>query len=497
MLTYTHSFHPAEERDADFNFFAPEQEPLLKPDFRKRAIRAIEATIAEDSENNHAKLSCSKYCQLEISGGKMSRALHLTPELNHVSDQGFSMLQNLLFPAMPKFLTDLIVLAELVVTITLFALALASVIIENNRAFNITYVVIVGIALLFAFIDAFFYFVELGSCARIFSFCYSKQRRHRGSSNQKFHLLVPKVRRWLVLSYELVRTLFSELLFYPLVVLSLFDVIVGGAYLRSTTADRINFSMFIIGSAFLVVSVYFTRIFLAISAIVNIRCTPLNPSKSKSNMITLLTHFCVHVIFQIVVHFTIVIVIGVKIHQENPTPSFDIASSSTVASPFLICIIIVSGILPLYGIGVFFITNYNNLRNLSVGVWVNMLALLQSEHFATAIFANTSIKESKERAKRTIEKFKYKVVKNQFEDLQSAPNMWVKLLYLLRFPFLLLIIGFYEILVLSFIVFLAFTVDPSGDVQFILFEQGLSSAAFVAVVMILITNLHAVILIFL
>jgi hypothetical protein len=452
-------------------------------------MRAVESTFLDESGKELTNTCCSGCCQYQVGVSKNSRTPYLTPELNRASNQGFSMLRKLLFPAMPKFLTDILVFAELGITITQFVLALISISIGSNRAYNITFIVVAGIALLFALIDAFLYFIELGSCARMFRYCYSKQKRHHSSSNQKCHFLSPKIKNWLTQSFELVRTLLSELLIYPLVVLDLFDLIVGGTYLRSTPSERINFSLFIIGSTFLVLSVYFIRIFLVISAAINVRRTPLDPSKSKSSMVGLVTRFCVHVIFQVVVHMTVIAIVGVKIHQENPTPCEDIQSSCTTVSPFLIYIIIAGGILPLYGIGVFFIVNYYNLRELSIGFWINMLALLQSESFATAIFSNTGIKESKERAKRIIDKFRYKEVKNQLKKFQSAPS-WIKILYPFRFPFLFAIAVFYEILLVSFVVCLAFTVNQNGEVQFILFEQGLSSAAFIAVILIVIANFH-------
>ena len=457
-------------------------------------MRAVELSISEESGKKQTKTCCSGACQFQIGVSKNSRTPFLTPEMDHASNQGFAMLRKLLFPGMPKFLTDILVLAELGVTITQFVLALVSISIGNNRAFNITYIVVASLALLLALFDALLHFIELGSCARIFRYCYSKRKRQQKSVNKKkCHLLPEKVKKWLAQSFELVRTLLSELLIYPLVVLDLFDLIVGGTYLRITSADRINFSLFIIGSTFLVLSVYFTRTFLVLSAAINIRRTPLDPSKSKSNMIGLVTHFCIHVIFQIVVHITIIAIVGVKIHQENPMPCDGITTSCTFVSPFLIYIIIVGGILPLYGIGVFFIVNYYNLREVSMGFWVNMLALLQSESFATAVFSNTGVKESKQRAKSIIEKIKYEEVKHQLKKFQSAPG-WIKLFYPFRFPFLFAIAAFYEILLISFIVCLVFTVR-NGQVQFVLFEEGLSSAFFIAVLLILLANIQVIILV--
>ena len=270
----------------------------------------------------------------------------LTPEMKMASSQGFSMILKLLFPAMPKFLTDILVLAELAVTITQFVLSLISTSIENNRAYNIAYIIISIVALLLALIDSFVYFIQLGSCASIFHSCSSVYNRRKAkimeSTEQVKHkkmccqCLGPKVTHWLTQSFELLRTILSELLIYPLVILDLFDLIVGGTYLRETTADRINFSLFVVGSTFLVVSVYFTRIFMVVSAAINIRRTPLDPSNTKSSMIDLVTQFCVHVIFQIVAHVVIIAIVGVKIHQENPDPCADLQTSCKVVSPFLL-----------------------------------------------------------------------------------------------------------------------------------------------------------------
>ena len=458
----------------------------------------------EEEHKNKCTDCFNGCCELKVHIDKNSPTPQLTPELRNASTQGFSMIRKLLFPALPKFLTDILVFAELGVTVTQFVLSLVSVSIENNRAYNITYIVIASIALLLALIDAFVYFVQLGSCARIFRYCYSWRKNHHKKSvgnsnkdteNMRCQILGPKVKNWLAQSFELLRNVFSELLIYPLVVLDLFDLIVGGTYLRATSSDRINFSLFIIGSTFLVLSVYFTRTFMVISAAINIRRTPLDPSKSRSNMINLVTQFCVHVIFQILVHVAVIAIVGVKIHQENPIPCPDFQSSCTAVSPFLIYVIVVGGILPLYGIGVFFIINYYNLRELSMGFWVNMLALLQSESFATAIFTSKGIKESKKRAKLVVEKIKYEDVKRQLKSFRSVSS-WTKIFYPLRFPLLVGIAVFYEVLVLSFVICLVFSVNQTtSQVELVLFNNGLSSATFIVAILILVANLHVLALV--
>ena len=497
--------------NGEFKFFSPEVEPVLHPNYEKRAQRAVKFAVRENNsiiDRDKCCTGCERCltgcCYYEVGVSKKAHIPNLTPEMKFASNQGLSMIQKVLFPAIPKFLTDILVLAELGITVTQFVLSLISISIENNRAYNVAYIIIASIALILALLDAFIYFIQLGSCAAIFRHCYSMYNKSRGkvieSLEQKKHeksccqCLNPKVKRWLAQSFELLRTIVSEFFIYPLVILDLFDLIVGGTYLRQTMADRINFSLFVIGSAFLVLSVYFTRIFMVISAAVNIRRTPLDPSKSKSSMIDLVTQFCVHVILQVVAHIAIIVIIGAKIHQENPDPCADLQSSCKSVSPFLVYTIIIGGILPVYGIGVFFIINYYNLRVLSIGFWVNMLALLQSESFAVAVFSYKAIEESKVRAQHIIEKIKYEEVKNKLMSFESPPT-WIRFLYPLRFPIFVAIAALYEFLLISFIGCLAFDINQNGQVQFVLFEKGLSSVFFVVGVLLIVANQHVLALV--
>ena len=150
--------------------------------------------------------------------------------------------------------------------------------------------------------------------------------------------------------------------------------------------------------------------------------------------------------------------------------------------------------MPLYGIGVFFIIKYYNLRELSIGFWVNMLALLQSESFAVAVFSFKAVKESKERAKHVIETIKYEEVKHQLMSFGTVSS-WVKFLYPLRFPVFVAAAAVYEFLLLSFIGCLAFSTNETGKIQLVLFDAGLSSVFFIVGVIILVANVHVLALV--
>ena len=320
------------------------------------------------------------------------------------------MLRSFLFPTMPKLLTDFWVLAEFGVTLAQFILSVLSIMIDSNRTYNIIYLVLASLALLLAFIDVFIYFKDFATCSHYFHDCCSslsslKYRSSRVEENQRYSLNVQgfsnssfldlevdvmadheqntsnhsntsgrpiyngcchlgdksKLKGIISESFELMRTVLSELLIYPLLMFDLLDVIVGGSYQLSSTADRLNLSLFVIGTIFLILSVYVSRAFMVISMTIQLRRMPIDPSKSKTSILGVVTEFCVYVLFQISVHVAVVMAVGAKLYQENPTPCQDLQASCTQVSPTLIYAMVCGGILPIFGVFVFFILNYFQL----------------------------------------------------------------------------------------------------------------------------------------
>ena len=428
-----------------------------------------------------------------------------TPEVKVASYMGFRMLRKLLFPAMPKVLRDLWVCAELGVTIFQFVLSVVSLSLENDRAFNFLYLILSIISLILALIDGFIYFIQLGSCAECVRWCRSKRRGDSESDQEsetvsgdksirKCWQFSPKWKNSISEWFEVVRNVLTELLIYPLLVCDLFDLIVGGSYLRSTTADRMNFAVFIVGGFYLFLSVYFMRIFMIISSLITLRRIPYDISGGQQRYINLITRFCIHILAQLVTHATIIITIGLKIHQENPQPCPDGATQCVNASPFLIYAAIAGGVIPFFGVVTFFFVNYYQMRELSVAFWVDMLSLLQAEGFADLVFQGEGVKVAKQKATRLADNLKLQAVKEKLKDVQSVPK-WVKVFYPVKNPILIILGGLYEVLIISFIACLLYTRNPTGNIEFVLFDGQLSIGFFVVVVVLLMANYQALILI--
>jgi hypothetical protein len=467
---------------------------------------------------------------------------HFSVELKAARRQGTKMLRSFLFPTMPKLLTDCWVLTEFAVTIAQFVLSVISIMIDSNRTYNIIYLVLASLALLLAFIDAFIYFKDFATCSHYFHHCCSKlsalKYKSRIEEDQQYNLGIQgfrnnsfldidadviveseqiandhssssgvhnhrcchfrnksKLKAIISESFELTRTVLSELLIYPLLMFDLLDVIVGGSYQLTSTADRLNLSLFVIGTVFLILSVYVSRAFMVISMTIQLRRMPIDPSKSKTNILGVVTEFCVYVLFQISVHIAVVMAVGAKLYQENPTPCEDLQASCTQISPTLIYAMVCGGILPIYGMLVFFILNYFQLQEISVGFWTNMVSLLHSENFSSLVFSTKGIEETKMKAEGLINSVHLRQVKSQLTTIMSTPS-WAKILYPLKFPFFIPVLFLYVVMLFSFIAALAFTYEQNVGIHFTLFQNNFSPAFFILSIIILAANLHVLILVF-
>ena len=545
------------EIDESFHFYLPEEEPILYPTFMQRAEKAVSTIIQSSNNRSSSCCSCVQDCTNCCSSGftfeccatstakfrKGCHFPHFSVELKAASRQGTKMLRSFLFPTMPKLLTDIWVLAEFGITLAQFILSVFSIMIDSNRTYNIIYLVLASVALLLAFVDAFLYFKDFATCSHYFHHCCSRlsslMYRSRVEESQQYNLSIQgfsnnsfldldvnvdafidseqitndhvdlcstsygcchladksKLKTFISESFELVRTIISELLIYPLLMFDLLDVIVGGSYQLNSTVDRLNLSLFIIGSIFLILSVYISRAFMVISMTIQLRRMPIDPSKSKINILGVVTEFCIYVLFQISVHIAVIMAVGAKLYQENPTPCQDLQASCTQVSPSLIYAMVCGGILPFYGILVFFILNFFQLQEISLGFWTNMVSLLHSENFSNLVFSTKGIEETRMKAEGLVNSIHLHQVKSQLTKVMSTPS-WAKIMYPLKFPFFIPVLFLYVAMLFSFVAALAFTYEQNVGFSFTLFENNFSPAFFILAIIVLAANLHVIILVF-
>ena len=491
-----------------FEMIRPEDQPnILKKntDFRRRANKAVSSVVAElvpkpVEEKKPSTLSqlCS-CCKREEKKDKMEEenqpeekrkpkppSTQLTPQLQKASSQGTEMMKKVFFPALPHLLQDLWVVLEFGITIFAFVFGLISLDFEDgSKTFNILYFTLTIISIILAVIDAFIYFVQMGSWVECLKICYAKLKRN-GSSDNEEELVFdeePETKKCCRLSqkrkekfntyFELVRNIVSEAILYPLLICDLFDFIVGGVFRNVSADDHVNFTLFVVGSLYLILSVYIMRMFLIISSLISLKRLPTMPNSSGSaaSNLRLISWFTFHVLCQLITHFVLILAVSLKIRNENP----NFGEQDTIfISGFLWIVVVLGGLIPMTGIITFFVTNYYYAKEFSISFWIDMMSLLQAPSFTETVFESGGTEAPGELAEDFVKKSELKKVKKQYENFKS-PSWYTKFFFPLRLPVLVVIGLVYTLGLVAYLVSLVLTQNnprgTCGNVQLILFED--------------------------
>jgi hypothetical protein len=364
--------------------------------------------------------------------------------------------------------------------------------------------------MILALIDGFIYFVQLGSCARCIRGCREKSIEPQLSEEQGETLeekrchLTEKRKEQLNTWFEFGRNILSELLLYPLLMFDLFDFIVERLYNPEGHRDRTDFSLFLLGSFYLILSVYIMRIIMVAGSMLSLSRIPSsNKATGHKSDTFILVRFCAHVLGQIGVHLMIILVIATKINNENPVMILNDSNVATDsehddsdvrASPFLITAIVLGWIIPLTGVFVFFVVNYYWMKEFSIGFWLNMTSLLQGESFAETVFGENGMSTVEEKVQEFIEDSQYKEIKKQLIRFKSTP-VWIKFFYPARIPITAISGLLYDILLLMFIACLMLTYE-NGSVRLVVFtdDNKMTAMFVVSIIVIIIANIQALVL---
>ena len=421
-----------------------------------------------------------------------------TPLLKKASAQGVKAMITFLSPSLPRLLRDAWVLAELAVTVYQFVLSCIALSQNRTEAFNIVYVSLASVAMFLSIIDVMTHCIQLGSFASILVFFRSKLTsgsQKPGNTDpaqiQRCCLFGKTWRKRFNNSIELIRNIVSELILYPLLICDMFDFIATESFRRQDSGEKINFSLFIVGGFYLVLSVYIARMLMIALSLFSLRRIPSSSSHTQQSYVKLMIKFGIHILGQLLLSIVIITAIGFKIRQENPTPNAD---GGVNASWYLIVAIGIGGLLPLLGIFSFFFTNIYKIRVMSVALWIDMVSLLQGESFTSVAFAKEGIQKAKSKAKNFAKEVQLVETRKQFKEVTSAMPSWAKRLYPLRFPVFWVFGIFYAILLGLFAVTL-FLSQPEENFGSVFFEENFGLIAIIAVGCLFIANVHLLFLV--
>ena len=398
-----------------------------------------------------------------------------TRDLQFAERTGFKMMPNFFFPAVPKVLEDFWVALELLIVLFDF---IFNCVVFSGEPLDILVISFSVVAIILSLLDTLLYFANESSCKRC-SKLIRKRHKHKplldtDDEDSKPCSKCPKIpesyTKKMGIWTQIIRTLISELILFPLTLADLVELIELRTYAGDDVENRINFGLFIVGVFFLVLTVYFMRIFMALSSIANVK----RLAKTTTNDPTvLIVKFCVHLIGQIVMHAMVFIMISSKLHQE--TCLVDIASAENISitiSPFLWYEIGSGAFIPLVGTILFFLLNYPAIKQFSVVMYIDIMTSVVNESFADLIFQGEGLKTAKKKATKVAEKAHIKTTRAHFEEYKKHFSFKNRFQYRLTNPFVIICSLVYGYAFVGFFVSHCFgyqdPCDTEGGFQFLL-----------------------------
>ena len=520
------------EEQYKFRILSPKEEPVFNPKTKARSKKVIKRIVklaaikepkvkkpkvkepkvnepkAKEPKGKEPKVKKPKEAKVSKKERKEKENSRL---LTNAANIGRQMAPKIIFPGLTSVLQDLWVFAENGIILYQF-ISSAQMLPTQNTPFNQAVLVLSTIALVLAAIDFFFYFIQLGSCARIIRTLIKKLKHNKAEMEEDTEdegkepsaegrkgcvCISEEWKERLETWFETVRSVLSELLLFPLLVFDMYNFITGSPYLLKNDKSDVNMIAFFAVATcfFFVLSVFIMRTFILISTTATLTKMPLDICNSKKDTTAFVIRFAISALGQMVSQFAIILAVGVKIKHETPI----VSSNVPYSSPFLICLILLGSAIPNFGLLVYFLANYFEFQDFSIGMFINMMSLLQSEGFAETVFGGEAGEKPLEKAEELSEKLNLSKSKQVYERKKNSPdNTWsAKMLAALKIPVLVLTCVLYYAVIIAFLVCLVLTIDSkTGEIQFILFRySGLCIAFFLVSVSLLVSNLYSLFMI--
>lgn len=471
---------------------------MIKGKTKRRLNRAI--TAGEVLHNKKTISIENKNCTcLRAPDFRFTKSFSTPSNLQFAQYAGFRMMPHFFFPALPKFLEDIWVILQLMVVFFDF---LFNCITYDGTSLSIFVVSLSSVAVLLALLDGFFYFTQGGSCAMCVSYLRKKLLKHELSEEhevddaEKRHCcqFIPnkwkhKLNTW----FEVLRTLLSELILYPLALADLIELVEFHIFSKTDPESRINFGLFNIGLFYLVVTIYFMRIIMTISIINSLRHIP---KKTSNNYTHLVIKFCLHLVGQLIVHATILVMISIKVSHETCVTS---NGRHTILSPFLWYEMVSGYVLPFLGILLFLLLNYPALKTFSIAFYIDIISTVVSDNLGDMMFQRGTLQRTKKKAEDLAEKVSISSIKSEFEEFFRTLTFKGRVIYRLTNPWTIIGTVLYTLLLASFLI--AHITGPKDvcdrdkGIEIILFKDTTITATFfIGIFVTLIANYHALLI---
>ena len=203
---------------------------------------------------------------------------------------------------------------------------------------------------------------------------------------------------------DVLRIIVTELVLYPLLMCSMFKLILNNAYKFETRADTLSFVLFLISALSFGIYVYIVRFVIIIRVIAytqKVRKPPLQPTTANNvhqfdysiskSAGRLQAYFVCHISAQIVLQILMIIATAARIRHDNPQST---SVNESVAVSFYLWFMLISGhVIPMFGYLTFYIAAFYWIHEFPVGLCIDLITILQTPEDNYSSNLQTNYKE--------------------------------------------------------------------------------------------------------
>ena len=425
-----------------------------------------------------------------VSVSKKKQLLN-TAALTKGRRRGWDHFKEAIFPLVPDFLRVLWVFIELILVLVGLLFSITTLSLDQNEAFNIIHLVLAIISCILAMIDAYETFRHSKILKKI---CCKKRTAEDINEEDGEDGDCKKCYSRCTDLFDVMRVILSELIFYPLLICDVFEVITGRGFEGDSSGDRLGIALFVISLISMVLTVYVARIVVLVGVVINasaVRTLPKDIADKdrqesgydqviKNSAVYYQSFFCVYVILQMLTQVLMYIAIAAKIRYDNRHFYQDENTDERIFFTSYAGYMIVAGyLLPFLGLFNFFIVTFYWSQQYPIGFRLDMLSISKMTNYSITDLLNPKkmVKEkvdslnekaSTEDSSKT-EKFvaefskAFVPLKNDFKELFEK-GFFEKFSYPFNSPALVIICFLYTVLQLAFILCAAQTMDEMGVV---------------------------------
>ena len=428
-------------------------EPKLKENCIDCCCQACQAFSCTDifdmnEDEDEGKSSASK------------KIKNMTPILRRGRSRGWVMHNEMIFPLIKNTFRTFWVITQTLMVMVALCFSIVRLGLGKNLSFNILHFVLTILGSILTIIDGM---ILCQCCGK---FCCSNCEHtseeaesdetsrllHRDESNPTCKQCIENTKGM----FDIGRMILAEIIFYPLLICDIFEVIANEAYTFSSAEDGVGFVLFAISLGLVFFFVYIVRIIVLILANYHSQKSRSPPSIAGSenfdptisqSAFYFQSYFVIHVLAQMVAQILMIVTIGIGIHEENK----DSSNQPIKVSSNLWYMIVAGYVLPVFGLFTFFVVTYFWVQEFPIGICVDVLSILQQPGIEELLKLKKTKEEGGEKLSKINRYIHFSELKQQFKSLCET-EFKDKFCYPFKSPQMVIVSIVYAFLQLGFVI---------------------------------------------